>query len=294
MQAILITAYKNIQHLEEIASFFGNDYNIYIHIDKKSTIDLHQIESLSSKKNVKYISRQYKINWGGFNHLLAILDITRKAYLDKENKYFHLITGHDFPIKPLSDFDRFYRQNSDRDFLEYHSLPYDAWPENGLDRLSRYNLYDLIDGRTGWKEIVIKRISKIQKLLHIRRRFPKNFPMQYGGSTYWSLKRESMKYIFAYMENNPWYLKRFKYTFCAEEIFFQTILINSPLKENIVNNNMRFIVWENRNGNFPANLDMSDYDLIKHSDALFARKFEYPASELLLSFIKKNILHINE
>lgn len=289
MQAILITAYKNIGHLEEIVDFFGNDFTFYIHIDKKSKISQKAMDSLLRKENIQYISRQYTINWGALNHLLAILDVARHAFANSENEYFHLITGHDFPIKSPHDFSSFLSSNKQTNYMEYHKLPYEAWPEGGLDRLSRYNLYDLIDGRTGRKEILLKRFSKIQKLLGIKRRLYKGFPDQYGGSTYWSLSRKAIDYIFTFMKNNPKYLKRFKYTFCAEEIFFQTILLNSPLKETIINNNLRFILWETRNGNFPANLDATDYKSIQESDALFARKFEYPTSEQLLSLIKGHL-----
>ncbi|SHG25394.1 beta-1,6-N-acetylglucosaminyltransferase [Dysgonomonas macrotermitis] len=289
MQSVLITAYKNIQHLEEIIDFFDDNFNIYIHIDKKSVIPSGAIDELYKKGNVKYISRKYKINWGGLNHLLAILDITRQAFDNNENQYFHLITGHDYPIKPKEEFDIFYQKNKGLNFMEYHQLPYEPWPEQGMDRLSRYNMYDLIDGRSGKNEILLKRFSKLQKLLGIKRSFRKDFPQQHGGSTYWSLSRESIGYTFSYLKENPWFLKRFKYTFCAEEIFFQTILMNSPLKDKIINNNMRFIVWENRNGNFPANLDLTDYNNIQNTEALFARKFEYPTSGQLLSLIKKDL-----
>lgn len=292
MQAILITAYKNIDHLAEVVDFFGDGFNIYIHLDKKSSIAQGEIDALAQKANVSYVSQKYKINWGGLNHLLAILDIAEVALADDRNKYFHLITGHDYPIKSKKEFFEFYNTNHSFDFLEYNKLPYDAWPEQGLDRLSRYNLYDLVDGRTGFNEILIKRFSKLQRMFGFKRRFHRDFPEQYGGSTYWSMSRLSLEYVFGYMTNNPWYLKHFKYTFCAEEIFFQTILMNSPRRDSVINNNMRFIVWENRNGNFPANLDCRDYDHICESDALFARKFEYPVSKELLALIKKNIIEM--
>lgn len=288
MQAILITAYKNIDHLERIIDFFGEGFNIYIHFDKKSISNnvLHQ--QLKEKKNIKYISSKYNINWGGINHLLAILNISREALNCSENSYFHLITGHDFPIKKREEFNKFFDKNDEFSFLENNKLPYEPWPEGGLDRLSRYNLYDIINARSGWKEILVKRISKVQKTLGIKRTFDKNFPQLYGGSTYWSLNRQCLQYTFDYMNQNPLFLKRFKYSFCSEEIFFQTILLNSPQKEQIVNDNLRFIVWEKRNGNFPANLDMTDYENIKISNAFFARKFEFPISKNLLESILKN------
>lgn len=289
MQAILITAYKNYHHLECLIDFFDNSFNIYIHIDKKSSIPSEDIKKLSSKRQVRYVSQEYKINWGGINHLKAILKLADKAVEDKDNTHFHLITGHDYPIKPLLDFRDLFEINNDHDFMEYHPLPYSAWPEHGMDRLSHYNIYDLVDGRTGLNERLIKGFSKFQKRIGLKRAFSKDFPPLYGGSTYWSLKRKSLEYVFEYMENHPNYLKRFKYSFCSEEIFFQTLLLNSPFKDNIINNNLRFIIWEERNGNFPANLDTSDYENIKKSDALFARKFEYPVSESLLNKIKADI-----
>ena len=289
MQAILITAYKNYHHLEDLVNFFDGSFNIYIHIDKKSSISKENLNKLSSKERVQYVSQQYKINWGGINHLKAILDLIKEAINNKENEYFHLITGHDYPIKPLEEFSQFFEKNKGNDFMEYHTLPYSSWPENGMDRLSRYNIYDLLDGRTGVNERLIKGFSKLQKAIGFKRSFSKNFPPLFGGSTYWSLKRESLEYVFQYMNDHPKYLKRFNYSFCSEEIFFQTILLNSPMKETLINNNMRFIIWEERNGNFPANLDSSDYENIKNSDALFARKFEYPVSESLLNKIKADI-----
>ena len=289
MQAILITAYKNYHHLEDLVNFFDDKFNIYIHIDRKSSISKDDIQKLSSKERVQYVSQTYKINWGGINHLRAILELAEKAIGDSANKHFHLITGHDYPIVSTDRLNDFMETNRDKDFMEYSPLPYPAWPEDGMDRLSRYNIYDLIDGRTGLNERLIKGFSKLQKKIGFKRSFSKDFPPLHGGSTYWSLKRESLEYVFQYMENHPRFLKRFKYSFCSEEIFFQTILLNSPMKGNIINNNMRFIIWEERNGNFPANLDCNDYNDILKSDALFARKFEYPVSEDLLKKIKENI-----
>lgn len=286
MQAILITAYKNVEHLKSIINFFDSRFSIYIHIDKKSLISNSEIKTLTQLGNVHYISKHYKINWGGVNHLKAILELSEKAIKNDHNSYFHLITGHDYPIKDIDQFIEFEKENSNKIFMEYHALPYYAWDDGGMDRLSRYNFYDWMDGRTGWKEQFLKKSSKLQMILNLKRGFSTNFPKLYGGSTYWSMSRESLSYIFSYMNKNPKYLERFKYSFCSEEIFFQTILVNSTFSSNIVNDNQRFIVWEKRNGNFPANLDSSDYDKIKKSKALFARKFEYPISETLLTKLK--------
>ncbi|KIA84626.1 hypothetical protein OA84_03730 [Kaistella solincola] len=92
--AILITAYKDFQQLANLVEEFpADDYNIYIHIDKKSKVDENIISKVSSKENVKCIERKYVINWGGLNHLNAFLHLSRIPLKDGENAYFHVITA---------------------------------------------------------------------------------------------------------------------------------------------------------------------------------------------------------
>jgi hypothetical protein len=61
-----------------------------------------------------------------------------------------------------------------------------------------------------------------------------------------------------------------------------------------MNDNLRLIEWENRNGNSPANLDGSDYEKIVNCDKLFARKFAYPISESLVNMLIANQSHLSK
>lgn len=105
-QAILITAYKNFSQLGFMISCFDYQlFNVYVHIDKKSKISKEALKSLKKIHSVKYVSRKYWVNWGGINHLNAILHLSSQALKDEENVYFHLITGEDFPIKTNTYFE---------------------------------------------------------------------------------------------------------------------------------------------------------------------------------------------
>ena len=119
-------------------------------------------------------------------------------------------------------------------------------------------------------------------------------PPLYGGSTYWSLSRGALEYVTDFSQNNKLILNRFKFTLCAEEFYFQTVLLNSAFADSIINNNLRYIDWIARNGNNPAILDESDYEKLISSKALFARRIEAPTSKLLMSklsdFLKKNMM----
>ena len=283
-QAILITAYKNYFHLEEIIRFFDDDFQIYIHLDKKSIISESELQQLLAYPNVKSIRQIYKVNWGGINHLKSIIHLLDFASEDSENFYFHLISGHDYPIKNLKQFKDFFQENQELSFLEYFKVPFDGWGNSGgLDRLVYYNFFDVFDYKDNSQINWINKVLVYQKRLKIKRSFPAWFPPVYGGSTWWSLNKNAAEYIKQFQTQHPGYLKRFRHTLCSEEFYFQTILMNSSLNETIRNKNLRYIDWTPRNGNNPAILDSTDFAKLKSSNAFFARKFEFPISKELLN-----------
>jgi len=55
--------------------------------------------------------------------------------------------------------------------------------------------------------------------------------------------------------------------------FFQTLLLNSPLKDRIVNDSLRYIEWH-RPGKKPATLRADGFDALRSSSKLFARKLD--------------------
>ncbi|MDP3358916.1 MAG: beta-1,6-N-acetylglucosaminyltransferase [Lutibacter sp.] len=286
-QAVLITAYKNYMHLEEIIKFFDADFELYIHIDKKSHITKNELNKLNNYSNVKLISQKYKVNWGGFNHLKSILYLAEQALKNKQIFYFHLISGHDFPIKKIGHFKDYFEKNRENEFINYFEVPKPGWANNGgLDRIEYYNLYDVLDAKAPKQNGFIRRIISIQKRIKFKRPISSKMPKLYGGSTWWSLSRICLEYVIKYTKKNKFVMNRFKYSLCAEEFYFQTVIMNSPFANNVKNNSLRYIDWVARNGNNPAILDDADYEKIKLSDAFFARKFEFPLSIGVLNKIK--------
>jgi hypothetical protein len=278
-QAILITAYKNETQIYDIINYFGKDFEFYIHVDKKSLMNLS--ESYNGWDNI-HIYKEYTINWGSISHLKAILLLSEKALGDKKNGYFHLITGQDFPTKAKNYFSN--ELNTEKDYLDYFEMPEKCWgADGGMDRIEYYNLYEYFNYMKFIGNIFIRIFLKMQRILKIKRKITicKYFKKLYGGSTYWSLTRNSLQYVLSFTNKNPAVLESMKFTFSAEEIYFQTILVNSEYTENIVNDNLRFIDWDSGNGDSPAFLDETYYEKIKGSNKIFARKFHETNSNRL-------------
>jgi hypothetical protein len=160
--------------------------------------------------------------------------------------------------------------------LSYFELPAKCWEnENGgMDRIEYYQPYEIFDYKKNIGKIIIKIFVKIQMMFKIKRKIQFDISGKlYGGSTYWSLTRDSLQYVINFTDNNKKLEKSMGFTFCLEEIYFQTILMNSEYSNNIINDNLRYIDWDSGRGGYPAFLDYTDYDKIKSSNKIFARKF---------------------
>lgn len=284
----LISAYKNGKTIsEQINLLDSSDSYFYIHIDKKSPLfEDEAIQNLKTKENVIFLADRIKVYWGGFSHLQAIIYLIREALKNKELHYLHLMSDSCCPIKSRNEIFDFFENNSGKEFIEFIQLPSPNWAGGGLNRITQYHLHDFINLKSKLKRRIEKYFVKLQQLVGIKRTLPTNFTTFYGGCTWWTLSRNFLDYAINYIDNNPGFYKRFKHSFCAEEILIHTLLLNSPFRENVVNDNLRYIDWENRNGNRPANLDETDLPILLNSEKLFARKFVYPLSNSLLDNIK--------
>jgi len=278
-QVIIITAYKNEEQIYDIIKFFGGDFEFYIHIDKKSATHIRE------SRNV-HVYKKYTVNWGSVNHLKTILFLSDEALKDVENGYFHLITGQDFPIKSKDYFCN--ELDTKKDYLEFSQLPSESWVDGGMSRIEYYNFHDLFDYKKKIGRLFIRGIVKIQKILKTKRRKTlKNFFQNlYGGSTYWSLTRSSLQHVID--STNEKILSSMRFTFCVEEIYFQTVLLNSMFSNNITNDNLRYIDWVSGRGGYPAFLDETDYNIIKSSNKIFARKFHEKNSLELKALLLNN------
>lgn len=286
--AVLLLAHQNLVHLKQYIESLGPNFYFYIHINKKAFLTDDEIAELKAHPNVRFISRKYLIRWGGTRILKAFLELAKIAIQDDEYAYFHTASGQDFPIKTSEEILKFFGLNQGKEFIEYFPLPTERWDNGELFRHEFFHLYDLFNVKTYFGKYMIRLTLKIQKIIGIKRNTVNNLPPLYGGSCWFSITGNCMKYCLEFSSKNPNILENHEYVFGPEESFFQTIILNSPYKENVVNDNLFYIDWEFRNGNSPAVLDQSDLGNLLNSDKLFGRKFQSPTSDILkIKLMKK-------
>ena len=276
-QALLITAYKDLGRLVQLAGFFDDDFDIYVHVDKSSPEPLPDFAG----RRV-HVERTYRIAWGSERHLWAIDGLLRKAVASGPYACYHLITGSDFPIRPLKDFKNFFGGGGGVSYMEWHRLPRAEWPGNGgFDRVRRY----WADSRCGLPAFTLG-LLRLQRKLHFSRS-THGYAQWYGGGTYFSLTQQAAEVLTGVSRRRLHRWTRF--THCAEEIYPHTMLLNALPEEAVCNNSLRYAVWDVGAGS-PHVLTEADFDGLAASGCFFARKLEAGVSDGLKRRIVNELL----
>lgn len=259
---IIMTAYKDVGLINKIIESAPDNFDFYIHLDKKCQITPSDI---SPRANV---FKKYKIFWGSIEHLKAFLFLLSKAYgANRQYDFYHLITGQDYICCPLSRIDDLLKLHTS--YLDCFDLPQSHWWMGGLHILQYRTLASFDDVRKPYMKVLDKSYQFFQQMFHLTRKLP-SYKL-YGGSVYCSLSEQAVKYCLE-SELAKDMIARLNNSTCGEEVFFQTVLMNSPLRDTIVTSNLRYIDWSVPNG--PKVLVTEDVSNVIKSHNLFCRKVD--------------------
>lgn len=266
-----MTVYKDVELVNKIIKNVPNDWDVYVHVDEKSSIVESQLD------NKVYVIKKYKINWGSINHLLAIIELLKIAFeKTREEAYFHIITGQDYFVTSPEGFDKIV--NGGKIFLDIVSNP--KWYNGGEDIWKYRTLAQYIDLRKPFNRKINRLYMFLQKYMGLCKSLP-SYPI-YGGSVYCSLPTNAVEYVLN-SDIAKKMLNALKSSAIGEEIFFQTVLMNSPLKSSIIISNLRYSDWSVVNS--PKTLNEEDFKSISASNALFCRKVDLIKSNKLLEML---------
>lgn len=278
-QAYLITAYKDAKSLHELAKYFSQTGYVYVHIDKKSrTITDEDIENLNRIPGCAAI-RKYDIKWGGFNHVRAILELVMMAVANHDVAYMHMLTGEDFPLVPAEKLDEMFLEES-HIYMSY-IRPEDL-PETVTVRYRYYNWFQdkNVKNKALW---TLQHLTVLlQKKFGVFREGIGEFCRIYKGLVYISMPKEAASYVVEYVARHEEFWEDLYKCQVPEEFFFQTLFMNSlKWSDRVINRELRYMDWSRGDGASPAYLTEADYERIKTSGCLFARKFHPETSAQL-------------
>ena len=290
IHAILILAHKNPEMLIPLVKYFVRDCMVYIHYDATHPLPTDVHVALNGFPHVKGIFQEYRVHWGGFSVLQAELFLLQKALSDNRAGYYHLISGQDYPIKPLHAFLSFFENHPEQDYIDYQEMNPESNHFDVLRRLCLFQPHDRVDARTRHGRNMALAWSSHQLKNGFRRKCPMHFSCFYKASQWFSITHTSARLLMAYTSETPAFLEHFRYEFAPEECYVPTVILNlSPVPHQ--NDNLRYIRWKSEHGSNPSNLGIEHLSDILQSDAFLARKMEKPYCVPLIQKIERDIIN---
>lgn len=276
--AHLILAHINPLQLERlIRRLICSETDIYIHLDKKS--DLEEFVHLESLTNVFFISKRTKVTWGEYTMVKATLD-GMEQILSSQNEYSHinLLSGQDYPLKGADEIQRFLFSNPGKTFMKSFSV-YEHWTE-AIARLTKYHFSEYNYPLKYKIQGVLNRILPKKKL-------PNNLKA-HGLSQWFTIAPAHARYVINYLKENRSVERFFKMTWGPDEFVFQTILLNSVWKDDIINEYLRYIKFP-KGESRPVVFTMANAKDIMTSGRFYARKFDVDIDKDVLDYIDADI-----
>ncbi len=262
---------------------------IFLHADRKwKEFDPTAISAAVMHAELHILKDRIRVTWGGVSQIRIELALMEAAVQRGEWSYCHLLSGQDICIKTQDEVHAFFEANRGKEFLTFCGRD---WNEKAQERV-RYFFPEV--GRSGLGSLFMKIARGLQRLFHIDRR--KHDNVQWVGGSNWA----SLTYAFAafLVARRDEILRRMRRTYCADELYKQTIAFNSEFKESIYllkiadkNDdtdpamnlaNMRRIDWVRGR---PYTFTEKDLPELLSSPCMFARKVSLALSQKYLKHL---------
>ncbi|WP_411275593.1 beta-1,6-N-acetylglucosaminyltransferase [Daejeonella sp.] len=275
--AHIIMAHKSPYQLERLVVAMQHKmFDLYIHLDKKS--DIRDFNHIAGHNNVFFIKNRIECNWGGFSFVKAILNaMTEVLSSGRTYQFVNLMSGQDYPLRTVEELYKYLGENLNMSFLAYERVDHSWWEH----AVSRYKFYHFTD----FKLMGSYLFQKVTNKLMPHRKFPLDLTL-YGStnSSWWILSADAARYLVDFIKDNSKLKSFMKFTWGADEFLITTIIMNSPFKDKVINDNLRHIDWSSGDAHPKvfAKIDLND---LVNTNKFFARKFDVNVDKDILDLI---------
>lgn len=263
---ILIICHNNVKVIQSAMRILDDErFHFFIMKDKKSSIDVNELTTCISKSSYTIVDG-IPIYWAGYSYTEAVVKLLKAALSDEKIDYFHMLQGADIPLKTPDEIDTFFEKNNGKNYVKFSE---NNFPGMAYRMACKHFFVD------NSKYRVSKIVHNLDSLIaRIQYPFHKN-KLYYYHSALFSFNKDFVKYL---VDHPDIVSKKYKYSVCADESLFGTIIMNSPYKDSLeAKIDTRFIDWKRRNGASPHTFTMEDYDILLNymnkENYIFARKF---------------------
>jgi hypothetical protein len=295
--AYLIIAHQQPAQLARLVNALQCDWaHFFIHVDAKADVRVFQAV-LNGVPRVTILGRRerVRVSWGGYSLMRAAMRLMIVATESSESfDRYALLSGACYPIKALQQMSQTLK--GDTEFVRVDRRITGDRAQPITRNVNRYYLPDnRILNYLGKRSRRFARAAD-RLIAAVPRRPFTAFPL-YHGSAFCVLTDAAARYVLDFTKTHHNFLRFLQTTRTSDEIFFQSILKQSPFASHISHDFERdaeldafehgahYIDWSDADASSPKTLDMDDLPRLLSSRSAFARKFDEKRSSTLLDRI---------
>jgi len=332
--AYILAVYKNAAQVMRLYERLNCQNTVFvIHVCLNASNDFTNIitDFFKGKTNVYFCKRERAtiFRYGIVQAVMNALSVLEKNNIKYD--YVTSLSGQDYPIKNNNYINNYLKENAGKEFITFHPIEHEHidylktwWRSKQSYRYQDYwikftkkgPLYRfpvnrfiskplwltlkifLYEAPKNYRKGRLKKeiIDLIFSRIYSKRKTKlKEFEL-FGGWAWWTLTYAcSMHMLHTYNKNRSKIKNFFKFSWTPDEMVYQTLIMNSKYNKNVVNNDLREIIFtENPKNDYESNhpicFSTNDYELLKNSKKLFARKFDQNIDSSILKLIDENLL----
>lgn len=271
---------------------YEND-GVFIHVDKKVDIEPF-LQKCKGLTNIYFVSEDKRVKnyWGGFNSIIATFNTIELALKKGNYDRFVLLQGQDYPLFSNKYIHNFFAKHSETEFCKAQNI---SASKNKKEYMRVGGYWHTDNTNFLWK--IIHKFNSLGLKYRPLKYKNKNAKWNiYHGWAQFALTRKCVEYCLNVFKTDMSYNKFMRRRFPPDELYFPTIIYNSPF----VNNVDRTVKY-NRHGTktklnltyfeYPDKIiifkDKNDYNWLKKTGCLYVRKINSSSKELIEEIDKR-------
>lgn len=286
--AYIVLAHTDPTHIARLCRKLAANADVYVHIEANSALEPFQTP-VKDLANVHFIAPRLHCRWGSWNAVAATVALLENALRGGEYDRIVFLQGLDYPIKPAGEIAAFFAAHKDVEFIRACDVT--ASDDPYFKEMCRVIFY------RSEEDIFHKVLEKVMQhgKIYLRDGL---VPMDGGekvhafwGSAQWAITGECARYIVDFYHSHPAFNKWFRNAFPIDEMYFATVVMNSPFRGKTSAggpepNKTGLVNWRNLHYyEYPGSIrvyEEKDLDFIHGLSELYIRKVNTAQSTPLL------------
>ena len=252
---------------------------VIVHVDRKAELAPFT-EAFARLPIAPIVTRKrVPVHWGGWGIVQATVIGMREALaVSRPWSHLVLLSGADYPIRSVAETQAFFAAHPGESFLSWSAGDGTDYVDADRRGNATWRWTGDLSRMLTWQVSIRGRrwyFPSERVPYALPRRLPRALSTPFQGSAWWNLTPEAVAYCVRYLRRHPSIAAHFRFVFAPDENVFHMMLLASPLRDTLVNEDLRFMHWET---NSPPTIVLEDVPAMRASRKLFARKFDLVAA----------------